>query len=180
MTAAWPWPAPVDDGGASHLSRGLALPDVDLQSTDGTNISFRRLSGRAVVFIYPWTGRPGLSNPPDWDNIAGAHGSTPEAEGFRDHYKAFQSRGCRIVGMSAQPSAEQTEFAQRLDLPYPLVSDHRREVSGALRLPTFETGGVIYLRRLTLIVVEGTIERVIYPVYPPDSHAADLLACLAA
>lgn len=180
MTTAWPWPAPVDDGGASHLSRGVDLPDVELPSTQGSSISLRRLPGHAVIFIYPWTGRPGLPNPPDWDDLPGSHGSTPEAEGFRDHFAAFQSRRYCIVGMSAQPPEEQAEFALRLHLPYPLVSDHLRQVSAVLRLPTFETGGIAYLRRLTLIVAAGKIEQVIYPVHPPDNHARELLERLPA
>ena len=95
----WPWPAPDDDGGARHLMAGLTLPDLPLPATDGRTLSLARLPGRWIVFVYPWTGRPGFPNPPDWDDIRGAHGSTPEAEGFRDHHDAFRKMGLDVLGL---------------------------------------------------------------------------------
>ena len=177
MTAAWPWPAPADDGAARHLS-GLPLPDVALSATEGTTINLARLEGPWVAFIYPWTGKPGLPNPPNWDRIAGAHGSTPEAEGFHDAYVAYRVIGYNVLGLSGQTAADQQEFADRLRLRFPLVSDAEGKVRDALGLPVFETGGVTYLKRLTLVIRGGMIERVVYPVHPPHTHAGDLLATL--
>lgn len=179
MTAAWPYPAPEDDGGARHLVPGFELPETPLVATDGNSISLARLDGHWVVFVYPWTGKPGLPNPPNWDDVAGAHGSTPEAEGFRDAYDGFQNAGFGILGVSGQATTDQQKFAQRLRLPYPLLSDAAGVLRGALRLPTFETGGVTYLKRLTLILNDGKIERVVYPVHPPHTHARDLLISLS-
>lgn len=178
MMDAWPYPAPEDDGGALHLVPGFALPDTPVVATDGRSISLARLDGRWVVFIYPWTGKPGLANPPNWDDIAGAHGSTPEAEGFRDRYDAFRALGFGVFGLSGQTTADQQEFAHRLRMPFPLLSDAAGTLRDALRLPTFETGGVTYLRRLTLILRDGKIDRAIYPVHPPHTHAGNLLATL--
>ncbi|WP_439541081.1 peroxiredoxin [Hyphomicrobium sp.] len=178
MTAPWPYPAPADDGAAAHFVPGLALPDVHLPATSGDAISLAGLAGRWLVFIYPWTGRPGLSNPPDWDHIPGAHGSTPEAEGYRDHFETYRAAGFGIVGISGQASADQQEFATRLALPFPLLSDASGALREALRLPAFETGGVTYLKRLTLVVRDGKIERAIYPVHPPHTHAGDVFASL--
>lgn len=178
--AGWPWPAPANDGAADHLVAGMALPEVALQGTAGELVSLARLSGRAVVFVYPWTGRPGADNPPAWDEIPGAHGSTPQAEGFRDLHGAYQALGVGVFGLSGQDPAWQKELAGRLRLPYPLLSDRDFALSNALRLPTFETGGVTYLRRLTLVIRAGRIEQVAFPVHPPDRHAADLLARLTA
>lgn len=179
MTGDWPYPAPEDDGVARHLVPGLALPDAALASTDGRSVSLSRLTGLWVVFVYPWTGRPGLPNPPHWDDIPGAHGSTPEAEGFRDAYEAFRGKDCGVLGLSGQDTADQKEFAGRMRLPFPLLSDAGGELRSALHLPTFDTGGVTYLKRVTLILRDGHIERVVYPVYPPHTHARDLLAELA-
>jgi peroxiredoxin len=180
MSALWPFPAPADDGAATHLIAGLALPDIALASSSGGTTSLARLSGRWIVFVYPWTGQPGRSNPPDWDDIPGAHGSTPQAQGFADLYEAYQAKGVGVAGLSGQPSAEQQEFAARLKLPFALLSDHAGAFRDALRLPAFETGGVRYLKRLTLVVQDGAIERAVYPVHPPDTHARDLLASLQA
>jgi peroxiredoxin len=175
----WPWPAPDDDGAARHLVSGLAIPDTPLPSTAGRNISLASLAGRWIVFIYPWTGRPGLANPPGWDDINGAHGSTPEAEGFRDAYDAYRDAGFDVFGISGQSTADQREFAERMRLPFPLLSDEAGTLRNALSLPAFETGGVLYLRRLTLVLRDGSIERLVYPVHPPHTHACDLLAALA-
>lgn len=172
----WPYPAPLDDGGASHLAAGLKLPAIALASTAGTALDLSTHTGRAVIFVYPWTGRPGLPNPPAWDDIPGAHGSTPEAEGFRDLCSEFRDRGVEIFGLSGQDTAHQHEFATRMRLPFALLSDVESRFRNALRLPTFETGGVTYLKRLTLILGNGVIERTIYPVHPPHTHAAEVLA----
>lgn len=172
----WPWPAPKDDGGAKHIIPGTRLPDVALTATRGAAVNLARFQERAIVFIYPFTGTPGEPNPPKWDDIAGAHGSTPEAEGFRDAYAAFQVRGYDVFGLSGQTTAAQRAFSMRAGLPYLLLSDEHAAFADALNLPRFETGGVSYLKRLTLVVRDGVIYRCIYPVHPPDTHAATLLA----
>lgn len=176
--SVWPYPAPVDDGGADHLA-GRALPDLALASTRGDLVSPARIAGRLILFAYTWTGRPGLANPPHWDTIPGAHGSTPEAEGFRDLFPEFAARGVAVLGLSTQDRAHQSECASRLRLPFALLSDADLAFARALRLPTFATGGVVYLKRLTLIVRDGVIETTFYPVHPPDRHAAEVLASLA-
>ena len=173
---SWPWPSPVDHGGAQHLTPGIAMPDIALPATTGEGISPARIAGRAVLFCYPWTGRPGLSNPPDWDNIPGAHGSTPEVEGFRDLHTSFQKADVAVFGLSMQSPEDQQEFAQRLQLPFAIFSDAGGAFQQALALPVFETGGVRYLKRLTLVLRDGAIERVFYPVHPPDRHAHEALA----
>lgn len=166
----------VDDGGARHLAAGLRLPDVALASTLGGRVRLTHVAGAAVVYVYPWTGRPGFPNPPDWDNIPGAHGSTPEAEGFRLSHTAFAAAGIQVFGVSGQTGGEQAEFAQRLLLPFALLSDAGFAFADALSLPRFETGGVRYLKRLTLLARDGVITSVLYPVRDPAGHAADVLA----
>lgn len=179
ITDAYPWPAPVHDGAAKHLIAGTRLPDITLTATHGAPVTLARYQERAVIFIYPFTGTPGQPNPPDWDTIPGAHGSTAEAEGFRDHYAEFQNRDTEVFGVSGQVIDAQRAFATRAGLPFQLLSDAMLSFADALRLPTFETGGVRYLKRLTLYVRNGIIYRTIYPVHPPQMHAATLLSELA-
>ena len=174
----WPWPPPIDDGGASHLRIGDALPNIALPSTTNAPVSLARLTGRNNVFVYPWTGRPGLANPPGWDDIAGAHGSTPELEGVRNLQSSFESLDTHVYALSLQPTDWQQELAGRLDLKFPILSDADGRLTRALSLPTFETGGETYLRRLTLSVLDGRIDWIFYPVHPPDTHARDVLAWL--
>jgi peroxiredoxin len=168
----------VDDGGARHLKRGRRLPDIALPTTSGRSVSFARLPGRAVVACYPWTGSPGLANPPNWDDIPGAHGSTPQLEGLRDLHAGFVQIGAALFALSAQSTDYQSEMAARLGLSFEIVSDEAFALQQALALPTFETGGVRYLKRLTLAIRDGRIERVYYPVHAPAAHAREVCAWL--
>lgn len=168
-------PAPKDDSAAAHLMPGTRLPDVALEATRGADVNLARFQERAIVFVYPFTGTPGKPNPKNWDKIPGAHGSTPEAEGFRDHYPAFQILGYEVFGLSAQSSAALKAFAARAGLPFQLLSDEHLAFANVLDLPRFKTGGVTYLKRLTLVIRNGVIYRTIYPVHPPEAHAGELL-----
>ncbi len=172
------FPVPEDDGAAKHLIAGTRLPDVALAATRGASVNLARYQERAIVFVYPMTGTPGVPNPPDWDVIPGAHGSTPEAEGFRDAYAEFELLGYEVFGLSSQSSESQQVFAARAGIPYLLLSDETFAFADALKLPRFETGGVTYLKRLTLVVRNGVIYRVVYPVQAPATHARELLDAL--
>jgi peroxiredoxin len=175
-------PVPQDDGAADHL-RGTRVPGVALPATDGGTVRLDDLPGRTVLFAYPRTGRPGEQSPggdESWNAIPGARGCTPQACSFRDESAAFAQLGARILGVSTQDTPYQQEAAERLHLPYALLSDERLELARELRLPTFDADGMTLLKRLTLFIEDGTIEDVIYPVFPPDRSAADALAKLNA
>jgi peroxiredoxin len=166
-------PAPEDDGGADHLP-GTALPSVALMGTDGASYDLASLGGRSVVYAYPWTGRPGqplLSD--EWDSIPGARGCTPETCGFRDHHADMA-----VFGLSTQDSDYQRELAERLALPYVVLSDAGLELTYALGLPTFKVAGHTLIKRLTLVLDSGEVEHVFYPVFPPDRHAGEVLGWL--
>jgi peroxiredoxin len=171
-------PALADDGGAKHLQRGRRMPSLELPATNGARVNFATLAGRVVLYCYPWTGRPGLPNPPGWDDIPGAHGSTPETEGFRNLHDGFRALNATVYGLSTQPTTYQQELVERLGLPFALVSDAQFALARALALPTFETGGVTYLKRLTLGLEDGRIDRVYYPVTLPAAHAREVCAWL--
>lgn len=175
----WPWPAPAMDRGAWHLSVAFPMPDVALPATTGGTLSVGATKGLAVLFVYPFTGRPGLGNPPGWDDIPGAHGSTPEAEEFRDHHPWFAARGITVFGLSGQSAEHQRELAGRLALPYPILSDAEAIFADAANLPRFTTGGTDYLKRLTLVLWHGRVVTRFYPVHPPVGHAAEVRAWLA-
>jgi len=165
----------VHGGGADHLKSGMASPSILLPATDGTAVDIARLPKRSLVMVYPWTGRPGHPNPPDWDLIPGAHGSTPELEGFRDRHADFMGLGIRLFGLSRQTTDYHHELVTRLGLPFPILSDTEGHFAAALNLPSFTTGGETYLKRLTLALRDGVIESVFYPVADPAHHVDEVL-----
>lgn len=172
-------PVPVDEGACDHLS-GMRLPPLALLSSGGKWVDAAALPGRVVLYCYPMTGRPDRPLPEGWDQIPGARGCTPQACAFRDHYRELQALGAAVFGVSAQAHDEQREAAARLHLPFPLLSDSAMAFASALRLPLLEVEGRRLIRRLTLVARDGVIEKVFYPVFPPDRNAGDVLAWLAA
>lgn len=181
MTLPAELPVPTDDGAADHLW-GSSVPDVALPATDGRTVNLSHVrGGRVVVYIYPRTGRPGVAAlVEDWDLIPGARGCTPETCGFRDHHAEMQAAGAEVFGLSTQDTAYQRELADRLHLPFAILSDARLELTRAWRLPTFEVAGQTLLRRLTLVLRDGKVEHLWYPVFPPDRHAEEVLDWLKA
>lgn len=173
-------PEPSDDGACDHLP-GLQLPDVALSVATGGEQRLRDFPTRwLVLYVYPRTGGPGIELPDDWDLIPGARGCTPQGCAFRDHHAELAAAGATVWGLSAQPIAEQRDFAARMHIPFPLLNDaHRRLAGPPLRLPTFDAGGTALYRRVTLIADGAGIRHVFYPVFPPDRNASDVLAWLA-
>ena len=171
-------PVPEDDGAASHLP-GKVMPPVALASTDGSAVRVDvtpETAERLVLYAYPRTGRPGEEPlAADWDLIPGARGCTPESCAFRDHAADLRQAGAVVAGLSTQDTAYQREAADRLRLPFPLLSDADLVLTRSLDLPTFTIAGQTLLKRLTLVVRQGVIEHVFYPVFPPDAHAAAVL-----
>jgi peroxiredoxin len=173
-------PVPPDDGAARHLP-GMRLPDLALLATDGASINLAKLAGRTVVYAYPRTGVPGKPLIEGWDAIPGARGCTPQSCGFRDHFADLRRAGVdHLFGLSTQDTAYQREAVERLHLPFAILSDAGLELTRALKLPTFEAGGMRLLKRLTLVIDDGMIAHVFYPVFPPDKSAAETVAWLTA
>jgi len=168
-------PAPLDDGAARHLT-GARLPDIALAATDGSSVSLSRLTGRTVVYIYPRTGRPGQATPTGWDGIPGARGCTPQSCGFRDHFADLKRLGvAHLFGLSTQMTAYQREAAERLHLPFAILSDEQLALTRALNLPTFSVDGMTLIRRMAWVVDDGVITKLFYPVFPPDKSAEEVV-----
>ena len=172
-------PAPIDDGAADHLT-GQPVAEVALQATNGEVVRLAKLPGRSVVFAYPRTGQPGkIALVDGWDQIPGARGCTPQSCAFRDlHTALLQAGAARVFGLSTQDTPYQREAADRLHLPFPLLSDDRLALTKAMGLPTMEVAGLTLIKRLALVIDDGRVTKVFYPVFPPDRNAADVLAWL--
>lgn len=167
-------PRPDDDGGARHL-QGMRLPSVQLPATSGNPVDMAALPRRTIIYAYPMTGVPGVPLPPDWEAIPGARGCTVEALAFKDHRTEMAELGADVYGLSTQDTAYQQEMADRLHLPFAVLSDVGLVLTRAMRLPTMEVNGTTLLKRLTMVVNGGVIEQVFYPVFPPDAAAATVL-----
>jgi peroxiredoxin len=153
-------PAPVDDGATRHLL-GARMAAVPLQAIDGRQIDLAALRGRSIVYAYPRTERPGIDNPRGWDLIPGARGCTPQTCSFRDHFGELKALGVQhLFGLSTQDPAYQREAAERLHLPFPILSDEHLKLTRAMKLPTFETSGMTLLERFTLVIDDGIVKHV--------------------
>ena len=170
-------PVPLDDGSTNHL-KGMRLPKISLQATNGKRIDLADIKGRLVIYCYPMTGQPNVALPDGWDQIPGARGCTPQSCSFRDHYQELQALGAQVLGLSVQTTEYQKEMADRLHLPFSVVSDVDYEFQKALNMPNFVTAGMTLLKRVTLIANDGVIEAVHYPIFPSDSDAAWVLEYL--
>ena len=173
-------PVPVDDGACAHLP-GRRIPAIALPSTQGGLVDLSASpSLRTIVYCYPRTGRPDQPLPTGWDAIPGARGCTPQSCAFRDHHAELGIRGASVFGLSTQTPDYQSEMAERLHLPFAVLSDAEFRLTDALDLPTFTVDGMRLIKRLTLVLRGGAIEHVFYPVFPSDKSAETVLAWLDA
>ena len=156
----------------------MRLPSIVLRSTSRRDVNLSKLRGTTVVFVYPHTGRPEVPTPREWDLIPGARGCTPEACAFRDHHGELRGLHTRLYGLSRDPAAWQREAVERLRLPFELLSDADGVWSNAIRIPTFDFQGQTFLKRLTLVLEDGRVRKVFYPVFPPDRHPETVIAYL--
>ncbi len=170
-------PTPVGDGACDHLP-GMRPPPVALPSTSGEPVNLSSLPGKTVVYCYPRTGRPDENLPRGWDEIPGARGCTPQSCAFRDHHAELQALGARVFGLSTQDTRYQREAVERLHLPLELLSDESLTFAKALNLPTIEVENVTLIKRLTLVIHDGRIEKFFYPVFPPGENAGDVVEWL--
>jgi peroxiredoxin len=168
-------PVPQDDGACDHL-QGTLIAELGLESTAGYPVNLAQLRGRTVVYCYPRTGQPDQPIPDGWDAIPGARGCTPQSCAFRDHFRDLTDAGAsHLFGLSTQDTEYQREVVKRLGLPYPLLSDRELNFVRALNLPTFRFNSMTLIKRLTLIIDDGCITKVFYPVFPPDQSAEQTL-----
>ncbi len=171
-------PIPKDDGAADHLLHSR-LPELTLRATNNELINIGKLAGIVVIYIYPMTGKPDTLLPCGWNEIAGARGCTPQSCGFRDHYSELQALNTSVFGLSVQETDYQLEAKERLHLPFELISDSKLLLKSTLNLPTFIVQGMELYKRITLIAKDGNIEKVFYPVFPPNENVDAVIKWLS-
>ncbi len=167
-------PVPVDDGACNHLL-GSRVPSIYLNSTSGKSVDLGAVAGTAVIFFYPMNGRSDSPPMTGWNDIPGARGCTPQVCSFRNDYTQLVAMDTKVFGVSSQPLADQKEASTRLALPYELLNDTPLELTHAMNLPTFEYGASTYIKRITVIAIDGVIKKTFYPVFPPDKNVSDVI-----
>jgi peroxiredoxin len=170
---------PADGGAYAHLF-GKTIPKVRLPSTAGVDLEVCDPATRfTVLFVYPMTGTPGVPLPEGWMDIPGAFGCTAQSCAYRDQVADFALLDASIRGISTQPPEDQSEFAAREHIPYPLLSDADLALTRMMALPTFIAAGRPRLKRASLVVDRNRrVRRVLYPVNDPAANAAQTLAAV--
>lgn len=173
-------PRPIDDGKTNHL-HGFVIPNMKLLSTEDHLVDLQEaFKDSVVLFIYPKAGSPleENSDPELWDSIPGARGCTPQSCGFRDLTNEFLSLGVKIYGLSIQSPIVQKEFVERNHIPFPILSDYLYEFTNKLNLPTFDFQEERLIKRMAFFIKNNKIEKIFYPVFPPDKNAEEVLSWL--
>ncbi|WP_353952730.1 winged helix-turn-helix transcriptional regulator [Knoellia sp. S7-12] len=156
---------------------GHALPPVTLTGHDGIPVGLSSSGSWTVLFCMPGAWAPAAQGyPAGWGDIPGAAGCTVEANAYAAQHAAFAACGVVVHGVSTQRPDQQSAFASHAGLPYVLLSDEDLMLAGTLRLPTFRSGGVDRLKRVTLVVdPEGVVRAVQAPVTDPAASASEML-----
>ncbi len=170
-------PIPTDDGACNHLV-GMSLPSIDLMTTSDRLLNLNDINKPTVIFFYPRTGEPNKPAPADWDLIPGARGCTPQSCGFRELYSEFTKLGFQVFGLSSQDTNYQKEFVQRNHIPFEILSDSQFQLIDQMNLPTFQYNGLRLVKRMALIIQDGQIIKIFYPVFPPNENASTVLLWL--
>ena len=167
-----------DDGSCEHLV-GSPLTDIALPTTDGMSVTLSRLTGTTVVYCYPMTSQPGVTPPDGWDEIPGARGCTQQSCSFRDNFSVLSKLNAVVFGMSTQGIDYQKEMAERLQLPFSVISDSKFAFCDTLNIPTFIADGKRVMKRITIIIEDGIIEVVHYPIFQSSSDPGWVIAYLS-
>ena len=162
------------------MVEGDLVPDVELESSDGSKVSLRR-PGLAVFYVFPKSGRPGIELPPGWGDEPGMTGCSAQSCSFRDLHDDLRTQGAEIFGISTLTPEQQRDFAAGLSLSYPLLSDAEYVLEREVDLPTASVNDSLKVyKRLTFITRDGRVAKVFYPVLTPAENAAEVLAWLDA
>ena len=155
------------------------IPPLTLAAHDGSVVDLAMLTAPTAIFTYPLMGRPGVAYPKDWLEVDEADNATALACSFRDAYDMMRRAGIgEVFGLSAQNSADQSEAAHRLALPYTLLSDPRMSFAFELDLPRFVLHHERYFAPAVLVVQAGRILAALHPVKDAATAATRLLAKL--
>lgn len=150
---------------AEQPNQGDAAPDFELSDQKGDLHSIEDYRGQWIaLYFYPKDDTPGC---------------TTEACEFRDNVFAFRDANCQILGVSLDDVTSHQSFAEKYDLPFPLLADIAGAAASAYGVKSRMFGMTLAKRQTFLIDPDGNVARH-YEDVDPDTHSAQLLNDLQA
>ena len=144
------------------LKPGDKAPEIVLRDQQGKLCNSKNLRGKnLVLFFYPKDDTPGC---------------TAEATSFRDNFDSFTRLNSVIWGVSADDEQSHQKFAQRNNLPFPLLSDRGNDLRKAFGVS--KTLGIIPGRVTFIIDANGTIRHVFNNLLNGPAHVSQALRVL--
>ncbi len=150
------------------LTVGMPAPEFSLPSTLGRRVTLSEFRGkRVILYYYPKDDTPGC---------------TMEACGFRDSFPRIESKDAIVLGISLDDELSHERFAQKYNLPFPLLSDKDAAVSrqyGTYKEKSLYGRSFWGIERTTFVIDrEGKVEHVFRRV-KVEGHAEEVMATLA-
>lgn len=144
----------------TSLKVGDKAPDFALPSADGKIVRLSDFLGKkaVVLFFYPKDDTPGC---------------TIESCTFRDNYQVFQEAGAEVIGISSDSPQSHRQFANKYQLPFPLLSDEDNRVRKLYGVPNtlfFIPGRVTYV-----IDKDGIIRHIFNSLLDVKAHVQEAL-----
>ncbi len=142
----------------------FTAPVVGGSYAAGESVSLSALRGKSVVlYFYPKDDTPGC---------------TEQACALRDRYDHLIQSGAAVFGVSIDPVESHTKFIEKHQLPFPLISDEKKEIVQAygvwIEKNLYGKKSMGTERSTFVINADGTIKSVFRKVKPAD-HAETLL-----
>ena len=144
------------------LAVGDRAPLIALHDQNGTERRSDQLDAKALVlFFYPKDDTPGC---------------TMEACAFRDSYTELQSLGAEVWGVSGDDASSHQRFANRHQLPYPLLVDQANGLRKAFGVPSVL--GLLPGRVTYVIDASGVIRHIFNNLLDGPAHLREARAAL--
>jgi peroxiredoxin len=169
--------APYTPEHARRVAQGLVgeeIPELEFRTGLGRTVQLaRETESGAVIYIYPGVSAVSV----DRDMAAFEDGGQHRA--FDCEHDALRGYSLKVLGLSSEPQrAARMRVLENRVCNHELLSDPELQLARTLGLPTFTHEGASYYRRLTLVVFEGQIAKVFYPVDSPSRSAAQVICWL--
>lgn len=145
------------------ITTGTKAPDFSLQDQNGDTHTIAQYKGKKILlYFYPKDDTPGC---------------TTEACSFRDNYEELQKAGLVVLGVSKDNVKSHKKFADKYELPFPLLADEDTEVCkayGVWKLKKFMGREYMGIDRVSFLIdEEGKIAKV-YEEVKPKEHVAEV------